>query len=210
MVQAWPQSEVQKARLDVAKARELTERCREMLRNVEKQVKRAHISQLIVKDEKKRLRGIVSELKREMRCARQASEELAHRPKVEAEALQSKVEALEREVQELKGCLQAGKVLAQQLAERSRKSEVRVRELARQQNATRERLQRGKRLKTKKVNEATYRVVYLNFMMGPCGHHRLFLGHTRGVGEVYYGIQIQRPNCEGDTRTEKAGMDAHH
>ena len=155
------QSRVQKARSEVTRARELVNRYRKMLRNVGRQAKRARVSQRFMRDEKKRLDAIILELQQGMKCATRASEELTSPIKVEAAELRSKVEMLEGELRELKDRLRASETLAQQLAERSQRREVRVQELTQRHNATRERLQREKRSKTRKINEAKHRIVYL-------------------------------------------------
>ena len=133
------QSKVQKARSDAAKARELMKQYQKMLGTVSRQIKRARVSQQFMKDERKGLRAIVSELRREMEHTTQTSE-LASPTEIKAVELQSKVEGLEGELRELKGRLHTSEVFAQRLTERSRRSEVRVRELTRQRKATRERL----------------------------------------------------------------------
>jgi hypothetical protein len=134
------QSNVQKARLAVGKARDMTKWYQKILRNVRKRVKRARISQQIMKDEQKRLAAIISEYQRETKRATQISE-LTNATEAESVELQSKVEVLEGELRELGDRLRASEALARQLAETFQKSEVRVWELTQRQNAMRERLQ---------------------------------------------------------------------
>lgn len=113
-----------------------------------------------MKDERKGLKATVSELQQGMKHATQTSE-LANPTKVEVVELQLKVEGLEGELRELKGRLHTSELFAQQLTEKSRKSEVRVRELTQWWNMTREQLQQEKRSKTRKVGKARHRAVYL-------------------------------------------------
>jgi predicted nuclease with TOPRIM domain len=138
----------------------MTKWYQKILRNVRKRVKRARISQQIMKDEQKRLAAIISEYQRGTKRATQISE-LTHATEAESVELQSKVEVLEGELRELRDRLRASEALAQQLAEKFQKSEVRVWELTRQQNAMREGLQRERCSKKRKVDETKYRAVYL-------------------------------------------------
>lgn len=154
-------SEVFKARSEAARAREVVKWYQKALKNVRKQIKRARISQTLLKDEKKRLKVIAAEVRRGTEHAVGTLAEPTSLTKAEAEGLTSKVRALEGELQELRGHFRTSEDHCQRLTERLQKCEGRAGKLARKQNATRGRLRRERGAKAREVDVAKRRVVHL-------------------------------------------------